>query len=254
MDFQFTYVTDKGTVKKENQDSLLAVKARTGYGPAAFAVLCDGMGGLARGELASAEAVQAFSRWFRERFFLCLDEGLAFERLKEEWELLITELNGRILNYGKRNRVSLGTTATGLLLACGKCFGFHVGDSRAYEMAGGGITQITKDQTVVQRDVDRGLMTQEEAAKSPRRNVLLQCVGASPFAKAEFFQRKIPEGGRYLLCSDGFVHELSQEEMCGAFSAGPIAETAVRGLVETAKERGERDNITALLVWQEERP
>ena len=259
MSFQIAYATDKGIVKQGNEDSFLAVTARGPSGYAAFVVLCDGMGGLSKGELASAEVVRTFSGWFRDEFPLLWRPGLDAAVLQKEWERLIASMNGKILNFGRQNHVQLGTTATGLLLTKERYYGFHVGDSRAYEISGQALRQLTRDHSVVQRDVDRGILTPEEAKISPRRNVLLQCIGASSTVTPDFFEGTPSQSGLYLLCSDGFVHELSEQELREAFAPEKMKsrdsmEDGVKALVELIKARGEKDNITAVLVREAANP
>ena len=253
MRFQIAYATDQGIQKKVNQDSFLAVTARIPSGYAAFVVLCDGMGGLSKGELASAEVIRAFEQWFQERFPTLCQNTIEEAVLHREWKDLIAGLNGKILNYGKRNKVNLGTTATGLLVTEEEYFGFHVGDSRAYEITADAVKQITRDQTLVQREVESGKLTPEQARTDTRRNVLLQCIGASSMVIPEFLSGKRNKEAVYLLCSDGFVHELTDEEMRQALLPEKLADAnamkqAVQELVERVKKRKETDNITAVLL------
>ena len=255
MRFLTASATDAGIKRKENQDSFLAVTAQTSLGPAAFLLLCDGMGGLSRGELASAEAVRSFSDWFARRFPVLCRESFSPERLWKEWGGLIAGLNGRIANYGRQHHVSLGTTATGLLFVGEQGYGLHVGDSRAYELSAKDARRLTRDQTLVQRELERGNLSPQQAETDGRRHVLLQCIGASPVVEPEFFL--VPRGREdvYLLCSDGLIHQLADRELCAALwpQRGHDAEEMSRAawqLVDLAKERGETDNITAVLLWE----
>ena len=129
----------------------------------------------------------------------------------------------------------------------------HVGDSRAYKISNSEISILTKDQTIVANEVRLGKLTPEEAARDPRRNVLLQCVGASRIVEPEYVGGTVELGACYMLCSDGFRHEISAAEIQNAFA--PIAnrdaaqmQTNIIRLIELNKSRGETDNITALLI------
>ncbi len=142
--------TDVGIKKATNQDSLFLETAATDYGRVVLAVICDGMGGLAKGEVASAVLVRDFADWFHRVFPGLLYGGLTPETVKESWERLILDTNQKITEYGLNLHVSLGTTVTALLLVDGTYFIINVGDSRAY-LLDGGMNQLTVDQTFVQR-------------------------------------------------------------------------------------------------------
>lgn len=172
MNYLTSIHTDVGIRKGRNQDSVLIETAATGYGQILLSVVCDGMGGLAKGEVASAMLVKAFSRWFHQEFPRLLYSGLDVNILRESWTNLILEQNQKISNYGLGCNVSLGTTLAALLLVDHVYYIINVGDSRIYYIKGG-FHQITLDQTYVQREMDLGRMTKEQAKNHPRRNVLL---------------------------------------------------------------------------------
>ncbi|MCH6268194.1 MULTISPECIES: PP2C family protein-serine/threonine phosphatase [Neobacillus] len=253
MEVLSTAVTDKGIKKPTNQDSLLIKVAETSMGEVVLAVICDGMGGLSKGEVASASVVRAFSEWFETE----LPEQLArkdWDDIQYRWERIIKEQNQRIAEYGRRVRIQLGTTITALLLidTTFMLIG-HVGDSRVYRIGERQLEILTEDQTVVARDLKRGTITPEQAKTDPRRNVLLQCIGASKLVEPEFIHGRATPGEVYMLCSDGFRHMLTEEEIFQAFSPQVLTDEAVMEthaitLVELNKQRQETDNITVLLV------
>ena len=259
MKFLIAYATDKGIKKQENQDSFLAVMAHTPLGLAAFVVLCDGMGGLAKGELASAQVVRAFADWFERDFPTLCQTPISPAELQRQWVDQIAGLNGQILNYGKKNKVSLGTTATGLLLLGKQYYGFHVGDSCAFQITQT-LCKLTKDQTLVQRDLDEKRIPWEQAQVDPRKHILLQCIGASSTVQPQFLEGKIPADAVFMLCSDGFVHKVSEEEIRQVFTPEEMIdqkamEDAARYMVEQNMKRQETDNITVVLIrskWEEE--
>jgi serine/threonine protein phosphatase PrpC len=161
-------------------------------------------------------------------------------------------MNVRITNYGLDNKVRLGTTVVALLIAGGKYHIINVGDSRAYLLTDT-ISQLTKDQTFIQREMDAGNMTYEEAMRSSQRNVLLQCVGSSDMISPDFFFGEVTPGATFLLCSDGFRHCVSEEEMYQRLGPGVTTdeasmENAMRDLTELDKSRMETDNISACVV------
>ncbi|RHW42729.1 serine/threonine-protein phosphatase [Neobacillus notoginsengisoli] len=252
MDVLTVAVTDIGIRKAANEDSLLVKIADTSRGKVVLAIIADGMGGLSKGELASASVIRAFSAWFDHE----LPDQLAagdWDELQYRWERMIKEQNHRIAEYGRSERIQLGTTLTALLLI-GDQFRLivHVGDSRVYRIHEG-IEILTDDQTVVGRDVKRGLLTPEQARIDPRRNVLLQCIGASRLVEPDYIYGRPLPGEVYVLCSDGFRHMVSDEEIFSAFRPVELADESVmeqraRAMVELNKQRQETDNISVLLV------
>lgn len=252
MDFLTAAHSDVGIKKYTNQDSLMIKVADTDYGRVCFAIVCDGMGGLSKGELASASLIRIFSRWFEQEFPEILYRGIRAEVLKKNWEQLVYEANFRIGSYSTQHQVKMGTTIVALLLVGNVYYVLNVGDSRAYELTDT-IRQITKDQTVIQREMDLGRMTAEEAKRDPRRNMLLQCVGASNVIDPDFYMGEAKNGSHFLLCSDGFRHVIGPEEILeklGPASATTEAEMAenIHFMIELNKYRREEDNISAVLV------
>jgi serine/threonine protein phosphatase PrpC len=244
------YCTETGTVKKINQDSLCVLQAKTEAGQCILAVVCDGMGGLSKGELASATVVRRFTDWFQNELPEMLED---IEEIKQSLSRLIEEQNRKILEYGHREGIQLGTTASALLIVPdGRYIIVHVGDTRVYEI-GNEILQLTEDQTFVNREVKRGNMSKEQAARDKKRNVLLQCIGVADGVEPELVAGITKPGNAYLLCSDGFRHELSDKEIFDNIVRMQMKETGaiakmLSGLVHLNEERGEKDNISAILI------
>lgn len=252
MNFKIAAHTDVGIKKSTNQDSVLMKIAQTDYGNVAFSAICDGMGGLAKGELASATLIRMLSKWFEEEFPELLYQGLSMEVLQKSWTDLIYEANAKITSYGQALHTSMGTTMVVLLIVGRVYYIGNVGDSRVYCIKEE-LTQLTKDQTVVQREMDLGNMTYEEARRDPRRNVLLQCVGASQEIEPDYYTGNVEPGTMFLLCSDGFRHVIATEELYQyltpyrVFHEQAMKESLVY-LTELNKYRQEVDNISAALV------
>ena len=178
MRFMATADTDVGISKKTNQDSVLIKHASTDVGEVLMAVICDGMGGLSKGELASATVIREFSKWFDEELPYEL-ENLDMQIIGAKWALLLKELNTKILDYSQSiGGDGVGTTFSGILFVDDKYVIAHVGDTRVYHI-GASLSQLTTDQTFIAREICRGTMTLEQAKTDKRRNMLLQCVGAS---------------------------------------------------------------------------
>ncbi|MFR5875173.1 MAG: PP2C family protein-serine/threonine phosphatase [Eubacterium sp.] len=252
MQFLGAAVTDVGISKKTNQDSVCVKVAETKkHGQVAMVVLCDGMGGLDKGELASAAVIRAFSNWFENELPIQIDK-YSLKSISAEWEKLAKEQNYLIGQYGKKIDVSLGTTLTAMLLIEGKYLIVHIGDSRAYLITDK-VEQLTEDQTFINREVKAGRMTPEEAKLDPRRNMLLQCVGASKTIEPQIITGKIKNDSVYMFCSDGFRHVLSDKEIYENFnfvnaSTIQIIEQNAKYLIETVKSRQEKDNITVAVL------
>ena len=246
------YCTDKGIRKETNEDALLIRTASSALGEIIFAAVCDGMGGLNRGELASSSLVQCLSDWFDDKLPSLLEKGYDFIALKSGLEFEIRRQSRRMEDYARRNGIRMGTTVT-LILSVGKRgLIANVGDSRVYEISQE-LKQLTKDQSFVQMEVDAGRLSAEEAERDSRRNILLQCVGESSNLSPVISEMRFNKNAVYLLCSDGFHHELSSDELCSTILSGAAAgedgvTKALERLVRLAMNRGEVDNITAVAL------
>lgn len=250
MRFIATADTDIGISKDTNQDSLLVKHAKVDNVEVLMAVVCDGMGGLSKGELASATVIKAFDRWFHEVLPLEL-EHVDMSIIGAKWELLLKDLNMQLLDYSSKCGSSLGTTFSGILFIGGQYVIVHVGDSRIYKIDSG-VKQLTTDQTFIAREIARGTLTEEQAKVDKRRNLLLQCVGASRNVEPEVLHGAT-EVGVYMLCSDGFRHEITDREMHE--SLNPInllnknaMHSNAKFLIDLVKTRQERDNISVILI------
>lgn len=252
MNYIVSAITDMGTTQNTNQDSMSVKMLNTSKGRMIFAVLCDGMGGLSKGELASATVVRAFNNWMEYSLPQLIESGLEDYMIRVQWEKIIASQNQMIMNYGKRNRISLGTTVTAMLLTDNRYYIINVGDTRAYELYDC-VQQITEDQTVVADEIRKGKLSSEEAEMDPRRNMLLQCVGASKIVYPDMFFGEIKRNAAYMLCSDGFRHEIIEAEIWQAFMPEKLLsqetmENNIKYLIELNKRRNERDNISVILV------
>ena len=252
MNFLTSAHTDVGIRKKVNQDSFCLKVASTKIGRVAFAVLCDGMGGLRMGELASSFLVNAFTEWFDTVLPDEIRQGIQPQRIQEQWKNLILRQNVLVKEYGAQQGVSLGTTLTAILIYGTQFIVAHVGDSRLY-LINSALKQLTKDHSEVAHKVELGELAPEEAKTYKRRNVLLQCVGASAVVVPQIFVGRAAPNDVFVLCSDGFRHEVSEEEIFGVLAPNLLGNEMVMkkslvGLVELNKSRGETDNITVIAV------
>ncbi len=244
--------TDIGLVKSTNQDSLSVKVINTSIGKMTFAILCDGMGGLAKGEVASASVIRAFDTWVYNELPQLCNGPIDGNVIRTQWESILLEQNATIKAYGAKQGVRLGTTAVIVLLTDMGYYIMNVGDSRAYEIADT-MSQLTNDQTFVAREVALGNMTPEQAEVDERRSVLLQCIGASEEVYPEFIVGQTKQNATYMLCSDGFRHEITANEIFANFHPNVLMDDYTMNqktveLIEMNKQRQERDNISVILV------
>lgn len=253
MAFLTAYHTDKGIKKQTNQDALLLKSASTPKGQVGLFIICDGMGGLTQGELASATVVGHLSKWFDHELPGLLEQETPETELTARLERAIGEINQKILTYGEGSNVQLGTTLTALLVVYSSYILVQIGDSRAYRLHADTITRLTKDQTLVQREFEKGNITEDQARVDPRRNVLLQCVGATKELKPVISTGAVESGSGFLLCSDGFYHEMTDGEIVASLKPEIITsedalQNTVKDLVEKVKARKEKDNISVIFT------
>lgn len=245
--------TDKGRWKTVNQDSLLFLRGEYGKGEAVLAVICDGMGGLEKGELASGEVVKCFSAWFEETFSQIKEQEEEFEDdLYESWENLLQKAHQQIRQYGKENGIKIGTTVTALLLMQENYYFTHIGDCRLYEIKDRLIC-LTADQTLASLGDMNNIDSSGKKGRKKASSVLIQGLGASQKIRPIYQSGQISEDTVYLLCSDGFRHKISELEMSEAFS--PLKMLTKEQMLRKEKEiteevlnRGEKDNVSVILI------
>lgn len=248
-----SYYTDIGIKRKTNQDSLALLKADTDYGEVLLAVMCDGMGGHQSGELASKTIVKQFEKWFKVDFPAMLYNGLTYDIVKANWTRLIKACNADLVAYGEKNGIEMGSTLTVFLFVKDHYFVAHVGDSRGYVIGDQNSLQITRDHSLIADEVRRGILTEEEAKKDKRKNVLLECVGITKTINIDFYQGSIMQQVCYLLCTDGFWHKVVEQELTHYLAGTKIKDNKMMRmhlnyLVEQVKARGESDNISVIGV------
>nr|WP_314445564.1 protein phosphatase 2C domain-containing protein [uncultured Lachnoanaerobaculum sp.] len=241
--------TEVGLKKSCNQDSIILKRAKFKGKEVCLGIICDGMGGLSCGEFASKSIVEAFSDWFLysySKYESIWDES----RMREDIGRIISSENEGLLHYGKEHDIYLGTTVTAFLLAENRFFVWHVGDSRLYKISSSKIYKLTDDHTVIAKEIAEGRLTEKEAKKDPRRNVLLQCIGATSDVNPDMFCGEVEKGDILLLCSDGFRHEISEKEILNMLLKCENSKfnEKLRELIDLNLKRKELDNISVALV------
>ena len=224
-----------GRIRANNQDS--------GYAGSHLFVVADGMGGHAGGDVASALAIQSIAHIDRE--FDSpeeAEEALASALLEANKELAETVFEHPELT-------GMGTTVSGFVRVGDQLALAHIGDSRIYRWRDHELTQITKDHTFVQRLVDSGRITEEEAATHPRRSVLMRVLGDVDITpEIDTMVVDTQPGDRWLLCSDGLTGYVPESEIASVLSRQPDAAEAGQQLIEATLENGAPDNVTIVIV------
>ncbi|MCW5575292.1 MAG: Stp1/IreP family PP2C-type Ser/Thr phosphatase [Burkholderiales bacterium] len=236
--------THPGMVRSHNEDSIAADAA------AGLAVLADGMGGYNAGEVASGIAVAMISAELKKAL-AARDEGFdiaAAERLVGEHAV---RANNAIFQASQNQAqyAGMGTTLVVMLLHDNSLVVGHIGDSRLYRFRGGKLEQVTRDHSLLQEQIDSGLITKEQARHSQNKNLVTRAVGIDPEVEAEVHSHPVLPGDIYLLCSDGLNDMVTDEDMeltLGSLQANlPLA---AEQLVQQANDNGGRDNVSVILV------
>ena len=224
----------------------------------AFAAVCDGVGGLSAGEVASSTVAARFARWFEQDFpvfakYNNVDGKLDLTALPRVWTQLISELNAKLLSYGEQKETSLGTTITVLIICQGSYVIGHVGDCRAYQCSQGELRVLTNDQTLLSSELAQGLVSHDEAADHAHRNVLLQAIGAQAGVSPEFYLGSAQAGDVFLVCCDGLYRKVPDSLMYEVLSSARYQTDAecqrvCEDLTNHSMACGETDNITAVCL------
>ena len=240
-------LTDLGRKRASNEDAFFVDDALGLY------VVADGMGGHAAGEIASREAVDTLYGMVKTGLGqlralvdpLSDQDSQAACRLMESAVQAATYFVYSIAEID-RDKSGMGTTISALLVLGGYAVTAQVGDSRIYRVEGAAVEQLTEDHTLIAWQLKQGLITPQEAARSPHRNVITRAVGNREYVQVDTRCIRLASGVRFLLCSDGLHGYLRDEDIPKIVPMGGVA--AVRRFVDIANERGGKDNITAVLV------
>jgi serine/threonine protein phosphatase PrpC len=245
-------LTDTGRVRDHNEDSLLtltgAVSQEEDLLPMCFYVVADGMGGHAGGDEASALAVRIVTNWVLDKTYRPFLVNAAAPGNRQPINDVLTEAilvaNGKVHEKCPEG----GTTLTCALILGTNAFLAHVGDSRAYLISRGTIRQITTDHSLVNRLIELGQITPEEALTHPQRNVLYRALGRAGNLEVDTHLQSLPANSSLLLCSDGLWGMVQEAEMLSIIEAAPSPQVACNRLIARANDKGGEDNITAVLI------
>ena len=235
--------TDQGLVRKNNEDAV-AFDLETG-----LCLLADGMGGYNAGEVASSMAV-AFLSQELTAWLVQAGNRASNRELRRTMEACVSHVNHSIFSAASSNPdyAGMGTTLVAGVFLNARLVLAHIGDSRCYRLRGRVLQQITKDHSLLQEQVDAGLMTAEQALISPNRNLITRALGVEDSVLVEINEHRTEPGDLYLMCSDGLSDMVLDTVIEAILSApGNLREKAV-ALISVANDSGGRDNISVLLV------
>jgi PPM family protein phosphatase len=251
--------TDLGLTRDHNEDTFLVADLSGGnaslrpdvrdheVGPrGSLFMVADGMGGAAAGEVASAMAAEVIYDHLSTTWTQDEDASAArfAYRMKEAVELA----NQRIYAYAREHPDvrGMGTTVTAAGVFGDELYVAQIGDSRGYLVRNGATFQLTRDQSLTQRLVDAGELTEEEAEQSERRNIILQALGPDPRVKVDLSRQRLRRGDTLILCSDGLSGLVRREEFAQMVESSPDLPTLCSALIDLANERGGPDNVTVV--------
>ena len=236
--------TDTGRLREQNEDAFICrqIGEQTGY-----AIVCDGMGGENAGDVASATACRLIEKFFHRD----IREGMSEGSAKAVIFSAISAANAKVYSMARENPAyhGMGTTLVAALAGEEEALILNEGDSRAYHISEeSGISQVTRDHSLVEDLVERGELTRDQARVHPHKNLITRALGAEPDLKADSFRRELTEGDFLLLCSDGLSNVVSEQEILYEVVHGGEACTCCRRLLDIALHRGAPDNVTAVLI------
>lgn len=234
--------TDTGLKRTNNQDSYAAGELP---GSVAWAVVCDGMGGVAGGNLASSTAVKLIS----ERISSSYRPGMSAGSIRNMLMSAISAANIEVYEMSRQNPElnGMGTTVVVSIVANETVYVAHAGDSRAYILSNNKLYQLTRDHSYVQEMVDSGKITPDEAREHPRKNLITRALGVSEELRIDFCEESITETDVLLMCTDGLTNFIETDEIYELTADGKFYEYAER-LVNRANNNGGGDNITVVTV------
>ncbi|MBR1496207.1 MAG: Stp1/IreP family PP2C-type Ser/Thr phosphatase [Oscillospiraceae bacterium] len=237
-------ITDRGAVRKENQD-YFRYEVDAG-GELLTAVLCDGMGGARAGAVASSLAADTFMSHAANS----LDETSSGADVREILNEAISYANSRVYDrsFADYACMGMGCTLVSLMAVGKRAVIANVGDSRAYMFTKNVLTQITRDHSLVEDMIARGKLTVEQARRHPKRNIITRAVGVDASVRADLFEERFLPGTKFLLCSDGLSNMVEDLEICRVLAETEEPEAACTALMDLALKNGATDNVTLFLA------
>lgn len=243
MNYEFCTRTDPGLARENNEDSV------TFDEPVRLGVLADGMGGYNAGEVASGMAT-TFIKSELGRWLAQAGRNANSREVRRAMEICIDNANRSIFNAANSNPQysGMGTTLVVGVFQDARLMLGHIGDSRCYRLRGQDFAQITKDHSLLQEQIDAGLITPEQAATSANKNLVTRALGVEDAVLLEVNEHRVEAGDIYLMCSDGLSDMVDDEGIAKILGADAPLEQKVTQLIDAANANGGRDNISVLLA------
>ncbi len=243
LEIEYAALSDTGRTRSNNEDSV-ALDAATGV-----LVLADGMGGYNAGEVASGMATEfirdKLGQWLGQASRSASDADV-----RRAMDICVDNANRAIFDaaHSIPQYAGMGTTLVVAVFRDRRLMLGHVGDSRGYRLRAGRLQQLTRDHSLLQEQVDAGLLTAEQAAHSVNRNLVTRAVGVEDTVLLDTQQHEVQPGDVYLLCSDGLSDMLDDDAISQLMQGAAGLEEAASALVEAANEAGGKDNISVVLA------
>lgn len=243
----FFGATNKGAVRKENQDSYSIRKIENSED--VIALICDGMGGANAGGFASRIANREFCNVFLEGY----NSSLSSDEIRKLLISAAAAANSVVFDYSAYNPElsGMGTTLVGgLVRNDGECFFVNIGDSRAYlySPSDKSLHQMSTDHSLVSEMVQAGIITPEQAAVHPKKNVITRAVGTEARVRPDFFRFTMGAGSAVILCSDGLVNAVPEKSILDQVSRSCNSERQVNALINETLKNGAPDNVTVVII------
>lgn len=234
-------LSDQGRVREDNQDSFIVVKNLSDN---ILAVVCDGIGGARNGDWASNLVCTKLSDDFRESTAFS-----SFTAAKKWFKTQIETINAEIFQNSLLNEgcKGMGTTMVGVLLFNNRVLVANCGDSRCYQLNEKGLTQITKDHTLVYDLIEKGALSPKQARMHPGRHILSTAVGVDKNLKVDYYRLDMTDGP-ILLCSDGLYGMVNNDTIKKVLKKKTTCEKKTGELLDIANNNGGYDNITVVLL------
>ncbi len=239
----FYGISDRGKIRQINQDVCLTHYDSTLN--TAILVVCDGMGGAKAGDIASAMAAESFMEYMKSHMTKASNVIDFMQRMNEAVRIANSEVYEKSMNDA--DCAGMGTTLVAAVITGNSAVIANVGDSRAYHITGGNISQITKDHSVVEDMIDRGDLTRSEATNHPNRNLITRVLGTAMDTEPDFFFVNLPQGERLLLCTDGLSNVVTEQVLLSEVNNGTEAKEICERLIRLAVNKGAPDNVTAVV-------
>ena len=243
MIYKFSAKTDTGRARDNNEDSVAVDEATR------LAVLADGMGGYNAGEIASGMAT-AFIKSELSRWLVEVGAVARTREVRRAMEICVDSANLSIFNAANSNTQYAGMGTT-LVVAAFRDDGLvlgHIGDSRCYRLRAGNLLQITRDHSLLQEQMDAGLITPAQAEHSTIKNLVTRALGVEEVVQLEVNEHLVEPGDLYLMCSDGLSDMVNDAAIAKILQSELSLDHKAQALVDAANEHGGRDNISVLLV------